>query len=100
MNKTDLSKYTKEELIYYLTTIQMYIPKNKTSTIRYSILSKRHQDISKEIADVLADTTIAIEQLNENRTVDQLILVKQLNEKYTRLSNKQRKIEKELWGWF
>lgn len=100
MNKTDLSKYTKEELIYYLESIQIYIPKRETTSIKYSILNKRYEDISNEINVILEDTTRAIKRLNEKNTIEHIIAVKELNNKRTHLYNKQRKIEKELWGLF
>lgn len=77
--------------------MEFYLPKNETSSIKYLTLNKRFEDISKEIDNVLADSSVAIKQLNENKTVEQLLKVKELNEKYTRLSKKQRKIEKELF---
>lgn len=93
----DLSKYTKEELIYYLKKMEFYLPKSETLSIKYLTLNKRFEDITKEIDDVLADTSIAIKQLKENKTFDQCIKVKELNEKYARLLRKQQKIEKELY---
>ncbi|WIL39728.1 hypothetical protein QN089_05525 [Kurthia sp. YJT4] len=100
MTKTDFKKYTKDELIYYLESIQIYIPKRETTSIKYSILNKRYEDISNEINVTLEDTTRAIKRFNEKKTIEHMIAVKELNDKYIRLSNKQRKIEKELRGVF
>lgn len=100
MTKTDFKKYTKDELIYYLESIQIYIPKRETTSIKYSILNKRYEDISNEINVILEDTTRAIKRFNEKKTIEHMIAVKELNDKYIRLSNKQRKIEKELRGVF
>ena len=93
-----LKKFTKEELIYYLKKIEFYIPSGKTDSIEYCILNKRHEDLTEEIDKIWSDITKLLEEFKTTQCIDKLIEVQKLNKEQNRLENKQRKIEKELWG--
>lgn len=98
LSEEALKKFTKEELIYYLKKIEFYLPTGKTDSIEYCILNKRHADLSKEIDNIFSKVTKSLEEYKKTQNIDKLIEVQKLNKQRERLWNKQRKIEKELWG--
>ena len=93
-----LKKFNKEELIYYLKKIEFYLPTRETDSIEYCILNKRHDDLSKEIDNILSKVSKSLEEYEKTQNIDKLIEVQKLNKQRERLWNKQQKIEKELWG--
>lgn len=98
LSEEALKKFTKEELVYFLKKIEFYLPTGKTDSIEYCILNKRHADLSKEIDNIFSKVTKSLEEYKNTQNFDKLIEVQKLNEQRERLWNKQRKIEKELWG--
>lgn len=92
-----LKKFTKEELIYYLKTIEFYIPDRKTESIEYCILNKRHDDVSEQLDKILSMISKFLKEYEETQNIDKLIEVKNLTKERERLWKKQQKIKKELW---
>ncbi len=94
----ELQRYTKDELIYYLTKIECFI--SKYSSPKNIILEKRLNDVQRQVHINLSKCK-NLSKNYESKTikdVDYLFESMKLRKEWEDLKKKQDKIEKELFS--
>jgi len=94
---SDLQQFTKAELIYYLTQVEVYLP--SCLSPKACILEKRLDDVDAQIKTNLQESG-ALNELYKNKQIsdmDYLLQRQKLNREWWRLNRKQDKIENELY---
>jgi len=93
----NLSRYTKAELIYYLTQVEVYLP--SCLSPKTCILEKRLDDVDAQIKINLQESG-ALNERYKNKQIsdtDYIFQYQKLNGEWWRLNRKWDKIENELY---
>lgn len=96
-SEKELQKYTKDELIFYLKKIQSHIP-SYSESIKEVIQWKRYKEINDRIDKILVQSAELAKKYNDTFDVKILIKLQNLNEERDKLWEKEKKMQKELFG--
>lgn len=76
---------------------QRYIP-DYAEPIKEVIFTKRYKDINDKINNVLTESMDLSEQFNKTKDIKILVKLRDLDKKRDKLWEKEKRIEKELFG--